>query len=347
MVTIHFDLPDIIKGVKKTIFSIGFILFIVIFCAGFQAPEGSTEIESGTNEIPPVTKISWSADSENIFLIGSRIIKRYPVPELDPQSQFYAASADQFIQDYCPGENVIVTLKEDRQLLFYEAGSVKYQSGIKLNYPAMGADCSNDKEILVPSLDEIAVELYDISSGNLMKKLTGFQTAAPVYGATFSPDGKFILWHARASFRLQNIADESWGSPIEFQDFIDVYRLSPDSKELVVAAPSEDYSKNNLIFMDTQSGEELSRIEIGEQPIGAIAYHPNGKFLMAADSTSLYRIDLTDKKVTWKEQMVKSDQNVSDPIRIADISFSPDGKYLAVLQSDEQLSLFRIEEILQ
>lgn len=347
MVAIHSDLPDIMKRAKNLVLPLAFILLIVILSAGFQAPEESSETESIANEIPPVTKISWSADSENIFLIGSRSMKRYPVPELDPQSQFYVASDNQFIQDYCPGADVIVTLKEDRQLLFYEAGSVKYQSGIKLNYPAMGADCSNDKEILVPSLDEIAVELYDISSGTLIKKLTGFQTAAPVYGATFSPDGKSVLWHARASFRLQNVADESWGSPIEFQDFIDVYSLSHDSKELVVAAPSEDYSKYDLIFMDTQSGEEIDRIEIGEQPIVAVAYDPDGETLMAADTTNIYWIDLTEKKITWTEQMVKSDQNVSDPIRITDISFSPDGKYLAILQSDEQLSLIQLKELQQ
>lgn len=67
----------------------------------------------------------------------------------------------------------------------------------------------------VSPLMEIAATLWDTSTGREIKKLTGFKTAAPVYGFTFGPYGRTLIWRARATVQLQDIASGRLGTRVQ------------------------------------------------------------------------------------------------------------------------------------
>src|SRR5690606_2780630 len=53
------------------------------------------------------------------------------------------------------------------------------------------ADFSGDGALLaVSSLDRISIDVFDVESAALRQTVTGFETAAPVYSGSLSPQGR-------------------------------------------------------------------------------------------------------------------------------------------------------------
>jgi len=323
---------------KKRI--LGFLLLILVFSCGFS-PALQDE-----PAFFPAGSLIWSPDARNMLQISRSAIIRYAIPQLNPQVRFETHLENQEIAGFCAKNQTAVIIEDRQKIVFYDASNAEMIREILIPFDAYGGSCSPDgSSFLVYSADEISASLWDVKSGVEQKTLSGFSTAAPVYSVNFSPDNTALLWHARASFQLQEIESGRLWNSIDLWDFVDVYTLSPDSKILATAISTEDALQYTVIFWNAESGEEINRVLLSDQPARSITFHPDNQRVMIADNTHLYQVNLADFKISSKELFPLS--NVDDPDqaeRIQQISFSPDGSFLGVLTNKAQVSLIQLDQ---
>lgn len=326
----------------RSLIIFGLICFSMAVGFGFSPLQ---QEEARNLSVSNFSDIFWTSDSKNVIQIGDSLLKRYPVPDLNPQIHFYTLRENQIVSGFCSETNTVAILEDRQKVVFYDASSAQILKDIPLQFMAQNGSCSPDgKTFMLSSADEISVELINAETGEEIKKLSGFSTAAPVYNVIFSQDSSKILWHSRASFQLQNIGDEQLSENISLWDFVDVYSLSADSQVLATAILSEDTTQNLVIFWDTQTGKELGRIELGDQPAKSIAFDPGGKFVIIADDSNLNRVSLPDYKITLAEPFLSEKSNEQEmPESIRKVVFSPDGQFLAVLTNKGKISLIRFK----
>ena len=200
----------------------------------------------------------------------------------------------------------------------------------------MAGDISPDgTKIILTKQDVWAGVIYDLASGEYITTLTGFETAAPVYSVIFGEDGKQAIWHARATIRLSNIANNTIKEPIFHEDFLTSYTLSPNGETL---ATSTTGTKNNAIvplvfFYNAESGEEIDSLEL-LSPAYSLDFSPNSQLLVSTN----------DKLVTFFESTNISQvyQFEGDPERVSDAKFSPQGNVLAVSGDNLSVSFYAV-----
>ena len=188
------------------------------------------------------------------------------------------------------------------------------------------------KRLAVDSLDAIEVVIYDTASGERVNSLSGFETAAPVYGAAFSPDGRYLLWLSRGTAQPMDISTQTLMPALSHEDFIAAARMSRENSKVATAAggtlngefqplvtlwnpqngavlwqmgnaeyfSSLDFSpddsilaagtKNQVVFYETASGKELSRMQTGGDVINSLGFSPDGQSLLTCSSDGIATI---------------------------------------------------------
>ncbi|NMB94987.1 MAG: WD40 repeat domain-containing protein [Flexilinea flocculi] len=315
-----------------------FAIFLILSC-------GFSPVEQNEPAFFQAGYLAWTPDARNILQINQSAILRYPIPQLNPLVRFETNQENQIIIGFCAINQTAAVIEDEQKIVFYDAANAETIRSIPIPFHAYGGSCSPDgSSVLIYSADEISASIWDSQNGELRKTLSGFSTAAPVYNVTFSPDNAAILWHARASFQLQKIEDGQLWKRIDLWDFVDVYALSPDSKILTTAISTEDTMQNAVIFWNTESGEEISRIILQDQPAQAITFQPDHQRVLIADDSNLYTVNLTDFKISSKESFpLSNDTDTNQAERIQQISFSPDGIYLGVLTNQGKVSLIQFD----
>ena len=175
--------------------------------------------------------------------------------------------------------------------------------------------------LAVTVADRIAVQLYDTRTGEIVRELTGFETAAPVYSVQIGPDGREIIWHARATAQVQDLVSEQLAAQVETEDFISALELKPDRTELVTA------SANVLTFWDLEAGEAIDTLKLS-QPIRALSFTPSGNLLAVAVQGSV--------------RFIEKSNPLSDNVAVdaTGVEFSPAGAALAIVGQDFSVSLW-------
>jgi len=200
-----------------------------------------------------------------------------------------------------------------------------------------GLDFSPDGQtLLANSMEAFAVMLWDAESGSESGRLTGFETAAPVYSARFGDNGRHILWIARGTVQPQQIASGQIGPEINHEDFISDAALSPDGKVLACAAAGTvrgEYTPA-LFLWDAAKGDALGVLPYSE-PIGRLAFSPDGRLVAAANGARITIWDVADP------QLAADLQGGGDVIRA--LAFSPDGATLASAAADGTLALWQVK----
>lgn len=200
-----------------------------------------------------------------------------------------------------------------------------------------GLDFSPDGQtLLANSMEAFAVLLWDAGSGSESGRLTGFETAAPVYSARFGDDGRHILWIARGTAQPMEIASGQIGPEINHEDFISDAALSPDGKVLATAAAGTvrgEYTPA-LFLWDAANGDALGILPYSE-PIGRLAFSPDGRLVAAANGARITIWDVADP------QLVADLEGRADVIHA--LAFSPDGATLASASVYGTLSLWQVK----
>ncbi len=184
-----------------------------------------------------------------------------------------------------------------------------------LDEPAgYGASYSSDSKLLaVSSSNELAVILYDVSTGQRLNKLSGFETAAPVYSAGIVPGNKTIYWISRATLEFQDVQTGRLGQKLNYTDFIGPFVFSPDGTRLALSV------EGKLFLYSVPDAKQLAVITLSET-VSSLDISPDGKLLAGGYGPHLQ---------IWDAATLAPIANlpVSDT-STGQVSFSPDGRYI-------------------
>lgn len=181
------------------------------------------------------------------------------------------------------------------------------------------------------------VELFSTTDGSLINTLEGFETAAPIFTAGFTESPQWIVWHARATLQLQEIADGKFGPTLDHQDFVTNFAMSRDGSLLASDASTAgvDPAVHAVTLWDAAGGNVLRTFELTGQAL-CLDFSPNGTLLAMGVGSTLQIWDVTSGTM-----LASFDEHLSE---ITSLAFSADGKYLATAGNDNQLFLWQVSE---
>ena len=322
---------------KRSIIWAALILCLLCVLSAAAQNEAGTLVLLEKDVRMPVSRMFWDQNGKVLTLVSPDSVIYIPTAdEAAPKDIEKAQKGSQFAD---AGSGKAAALSADKKtIMVYSPGSdTKDVLSIEPGFTALSVSLSEDGTlVLADSADEIRTVVYASKNGETVYDLEGFQTAAPVYDSTLSRDGKYVLWHARGTFALQNAADGKFYETISLWDFASSFDLSPDSKVLAVGIIDEDYEKGAVIFFNARTGNELGRTLLENTPY-ELSFSADGSALYAADGGTLCRINTKTYEVTGQYELAFPEASEND--RISRIAAAPDGKSAAVLLSTGDLVL--------
>ena len=186
-------------------------------------------------------------------------------------------------------------------------------------------------------MDAWQVTLWNTSDGKKMTTLEGFETAAPVYDAQSSADGRTLIWHARGTIQLQDIASGKMGHTFSHEDFVSAFALSTDGKILATAAAGTvDGNFTPLIYVwEAKNGSKLDSF-VNSDPFTSLSFSPDGKLLASASG---------NKVIIWEVgSHNKAAEFEAHKDNISNLAFAPDGKTLLTSGSDNLVTLWQTDQ---
>ena len=203
----------------------------------------------------------------------------------------------------------LIDTKSDRQfdLTRYQITSVAFSpNGLQL------AAASSDND----------VHLFDCQTGQLLRSLRGHDSE--VRSVAFSPDGRYLasgsangavrLWNVRLRQLQASLVDENMP--------ISCIRFSPNGSILAIAVGSWMSDNGQVSVLDVAARKRIAQFE-GSAPIGALAFHPDGKLLA---------IEWSGQVIMWNP--VDKASRIIGAINkdtVSSIAFSPDHLLLELM----------------
>lgn len=293
-----------------------------------------------------VQSLSWSNDSSTLGLVtanqdtnGNSV---YSATLLDGSSlavkAVWAAPDNGRITGIGPDGRLTAVISQDMKTVsLYNLGDGnKDVVEITPQYTIGGVTFSPDgKYFTVTDMDDMKVSVNSLPDGSEVKVLSGFQTAAPVFDVGFAGNSASLLWHARASIQLQDIASGNMGASFSHEDFVSAFQLSSDGKMLASAAGKTINGSfvPAVTLWDASSGSELHTLVLSEAASG-LSFSPDGT-LLAVSSGNDVQVWNTS---SGTQLATLSGHNA--PVYL--VAFSPDGKSLVSSAQDNQVILWQV-----
>jgi WD40 repeat protein len=192
------------------------------------------------------------------------------------------------------------------------------------------------KSLLTTSIDEIQVVLWDVASGAQKSTLSGFETAAPVYSAKFGEDGKRIIWIARGSVQLSDIASQAMGPDFGHEDFVVSTALSPNGKLLATAAAGTINGEfMPVIYLwDADNGSAIGNLT-NPDAFRDVLFSPDSNLVIATSGNKLLVWDANSmQKVA--EINGKDDDFTS-------LTVAPDGMAIATADEGGKVTIWKVK----
>jgi WD40 repeat protein len=186
----------------------------------------------------------------------------------------------------------------------YEIATKKLLQSFALPKGATAVDYSADGRWLCASCWDHNVYVWDAASYAEAAVILGGTKAVR---ATFSPDSKWLGVASEAG-ELKLWDTTTWQEAKVFQG--DLFRFqhlafSPDSKLLVAAGGSfENQRFGRALLFEVESGKQRYVMNAGGQPIGGVAYAPDGQTIATGGFDAVVRIW---DAATGKERMAMND----------------------------------------
>lgn len=192
------------------------------------------------------------------------------------------------------------------------------------------------KWLVISVFDEWKALVYDTASGSLVKTLTGFETAAPVYDVGFAGSQNWLVWHARGTIQVQDPASGAMGASFSHEDFVSAFTLSADGKYLASAAMKTiNGNPTAAVYLwDAASGVEITDLALPASA-NALSFSSDASLLAVAEGSEIQ---------IWNVSSASLITTLADSGPIYALAFSPDGKYLVSSSQNNQITLWGVTQ---
>jgi WD40 repeat protein len=278
-------------------------------------PENADRLEVVTaGTVPGAERLAWSP-AEALF-VASRQSSYIVTAAGEKPRELLSVAEPEAILDVS-SQGLAATTADSMRIDLRAAPGNKVVASVQPGSPVTGGRFSPDGSLFVTSQrDRGGADVWNAASGQLLRQLAGFQTAAPVYSVAFSADGKSLVWLSRGIVQLQDIVTGSLGPRLSHPDFVADVAVSPDGGSVATALAA------TVQLWDAATGAAIARLDQPDQALG-LAYSPDGRLLAVATSKGIALWDTSLRK------MVK----LVGPAA-AKVAFSPSGRALAALGQD-------------
>ncbi|EKU98274.1 WD40 repeat-containing protein [Leptolyngbya sp. PCC 7375] len=163
------------------------------------------------------------------------------------------------------------------------------------------------------------VRLWQITSGQEAMHLNH---EYEVQHIVFSPNGKYLATAGLSpTLQIWETGTGQKSAQIEHEKFIEAVTFSPNGKYLATA------SRSPLVRMwDIATGKEIRRMRHDKGWVNSLAFSPDNQYLATASSDKTVRL--------WATLTGEELQNMTHENSVRNVTFSPNGKYLATLMHD-------------
>jgi WD40 repeat protein len=292
------------------------------------------EVDSFEIEAPMM--LDWSQDGKTLAVSSRERAVLYDI-EMHQQLETIVFGEPEVILDVCADTSMVATTSDQSGISVYDAGKGASEYTIETDGILYNASFSPDGSLLaVPSAAEIAVDLYDATNGDLQQRLTGFETAAPVYGAQFSSNGAHIIWISRARVQPMEIESKAMGPDLGHQEFVSSVAMAEDGLLLAVATASmvDDEYTPVIQLWDAKNGDDLGVFLPGDEIPSAVAILPDGGVLVNTLYAQLQFWDLSSGDLIHVLPVQGE--------RLVTVSVSPDGRRIATAGMDGQVRIWAV-----
>ena len=276
--------------------------------------------------------LTWTAASDAIWSEDLYTVLQYD-GETAMEIGRFVPGMYSAIYDASPDGKTIAYAVETDDIRLYDLETEQDEVVITTGFPYSNAFFSPDGETLaVPSLMDIKVVFFDTDSGEETGSVSGFSTAAPVYSATYSPDGKTLLWFSRGTVQPMDIATEELGPVLSHEDFVTYQAVSPDGKVVATTAAGmvDDLYQPLLTLWNAASGNAMAKVAMPTY-YTAISFSPDSKLIAAGTEEGIILLTSPYGEEVGRYQTAEA---------ITDIEFSPDGSRLATSSNMGLLQIY-------
>jgi WD40 repeat protein len=291
-------------------------------------------VATATVEAP--VSILWSTDSsrlgilstngfsvfsgENAALLKSIVLAApYSLMDASIEREIIAVTTDQLSIEFRSMDTgeVLSTLKPDEMFL-------------------SGTFRPDGFSFLLSSAYSITAEEWDVETNQMMSKVEGFETAAPVYNARYNDKGSSIIWTARGTVQVYDAKTGELGAVMGHEDFVNSSDLAPNGRMLAAATVGtiDGDFKPIVRIWDAFGGQILANLPTGESIASHVRFSPDGSLLVVSSGTTVSIWQVQTQANVW--------QAASQGGNMRDAKISPDGKTLAIIAENGTLQFMRI-----
>lgn len=281
-------------------------------------------------------QLAWSSNSRRFTVIGSDSTTLFDINMVDVVMMGFPETGQSIVAASASAEAYAAT--SDFYTVFIK--SITQENVLQTLVVAgmMGFSFSPDgKSVAISTGDQWKVLLFDIASGVLTNTLSGFETAAPVYSASWGQDGKSIVYISRATAQVGDIAANTLGPRMDHEDFITAYALSPDGTLFAAGNSASTNGNLNPIvrLWDPKTASIIGDLALGDQMAYGLSFSPDGRLLAVAAGNQVTIWDVANRA-----QIAVLNGHTDS---ITSVAFSPDGTLIATTSSDNTVRLWGLQ----
>jgi WD40 repeat protein len=197
-----------------------------------SALQKSASLQASTSELT----CAWTSDSNLVAMMNITTAGLYKADSLELTSEF-SVNDTSALYDVSADAALVAYSLDGVKIQLYDLVTKSDRLSITPDFQYGNINFTPDGNYLaVDSNDLIQVVFYDTVTGKRVKSLSGFETAAPVYSAEFSPNGGYLIWISRGTAQPMLISDQILLPALSHEDFIAAVRMSHDNSMVATAA---------------------------------------------------------------------------------------------------------------